>query len=336
MGKSVSVIIAAYNAADTIEKCLESVTAQTYENIEIIVVNDGSTDGTEKKALLASSADRRIRVISRANGGAAAARNTGLDAAGGDYITFVDADDWVEPVFCAALLELAESNGAALACCGLRSHGMTAGNFNPEESPSADNGAVRVFEGEEALFNVRFNNCGKLFSKKLFEGSRYPEGRRFEDEFLIYRLVHRAQKAACTARQLYNRNVRQGSLTRSGPGAGCLDLVEALKQRSGYAAENGLERFRLFTDKSLVGTIAGLMVAAKKGRSAENYRLLNRLKHEFSEATLKFKRNRDYTLRQRLEGMFYIMAPEAAVFAAGLKKKFFRRQWKKPKESGIG
>ncbi len=104
MNSLISIIVPVYNVEPFVSKCLDSLIGQTYTNIEIIVVDDGSTDGTSQKCDEYASLDRRVKVIHKANGGVSSARNAGLNAAKGRYISFVDADDWVEPSFIECLL----------------------------------------------------------------------------------------------------------------------------------------------------------------------------------------------------------------------------------------
>ena len=101
----ISIIIPVYNKEAYLERCLDSVLAQTHKSLEVLLIDDGSTDGSPAICEKYAKKDPRIRVLTQENAGASAARNAGIEAAGGDYIGFVDADDWIEPGMYAALLE---------------------------------------------------------------------------------------------------------------------------------------------------------------------------------------------------------------------------------------
>ena len=116
--KLVSVIIPAYNIEDYIGRCLDSIISQTYKNLEIIVVDDGSRDYTGEILDNYAKKDRRIKVIHKENGGVSSARNKGIEAAEGDYIGFIDGDDLIEPGMYKTLVDLLEEENADIAHCG--------------------------------------------------------------------------------------------------------------------------------------------------------------------------------------------------------------------------
>ena len=116
--KLVSVIIPAYNIEDYIGRCLDSIISQTYKNLEIIVVDDGSRDYTGEILDNYAKKDRRIKVIHKENGGVSSARNKGIEAAEGDYIGFIDGDDLIEPEMYKTLVDLLEEENADIAHCG--------------------------------------------------------------------------------------------------------------------------------------------------------------------------------------------------------------------------
>lgn len=312
---------------------MKSLLAQSYKNIEIITVDDGSTDESGAIIDRYSRLDKRVKTVHKANGGLSSARNAGLDAASGDYVLFVDGDDWVEPECVEMLLSAAISSGADMSCCGLRAHGMTLENYNPEEAGkrAAEKTAAEktaVYTNIEALEKVRFMACGKLYAGKLFAAERFPAGRVHEDEFLTYRLIYNSNKVACTARQLYNRNLRQGSITRSGVSFKSLDIIDALKQRAEFYGEKGLERLRVKTEKSLVGTIARLAVKNRSGAAADKEEIAEKLDALQKSAIAAFRENKKAALGQKLEVLAYEKFPAASVFAVELRNKLFTKNIK--------
>ena len=151
--KKISVIIPVYNAEKYLKRCVDSVREQTYGNLEIILVDDGSPDGCPQMCDTFAAEDDRIKVIHKENAGVAAARNTGLAAAGGEYLTFVDSDDYIDPVMYAEMMKQAERGSCDLVMCDcikefpdhseLYTHDIRQGYYDSAErilSASSDDG----------------------------------------------------------------------------------------------------------------------------------------------------------------------------------------------------
>ena len=188
-----SIIIPAYNAAETLEKCLDSVLGQTEREFEVLVINDGSTDRTEE--ILKAYADRereRFRFLTVTNGGQGRARNFGLDMAGGEYIGFADSDDWVDPDMYGKLIACAEREGSDLVLCDVVSH-------YPDGSTETE---VLWREGRPMAAAGFQNN--KLFRRELLNGLRFPEGLWYEDAELTAKAIHRAKHFCRLPEALYH------------------------------------------------------------------------------------------------------------------------------------
>lgn len=183
----ISVIMLTYNRESFVSRAIESILAQTYRDFEFIVVDNGSTDRSGQIADEYAKKDNRIRVIHRERGNIGSGRNTGLDAAQGEYITFIDDDDWAEPDFLGFLLNLAEENQADVAICG------AADKVFDEK---------RVMNAEEALvvlmWRKRYNMAfpTKLFRRGLMGDLRFPEEGTYDDIALMYRLLAEAKRVA--------------------------------------------------------------------------------------------------------------------------------------------
>lgn len=183
----ISVLMLTYNREALVSRMIESVLCQTYRDFEFIIVDNGSTDRSGAIAEEYAAKDCRVRVIRRARGSIGAGRNTGLDAARGAYIAFVDDDDWAAPDFLEFLLCLLTENAADVAICG------AADRVFPEK---------KVMDAEEALlellrrkkYNMAFPT--KLFRRELAEGLRFPEEGAYDDIALMYRLLARAKRVA--------------------------------------------------------------------------------------------------------------------------------------------
>ena len=183
----ISIIMLTYNREALVSRAIESILAQTYRDFEFLIVDNGSTDKSGEIADTYAARDSRIRVIHRPRGNIGAGRNTGLDDARGEYLTFLDDDDWVEPDFLAFLLELLEGSGADISICGT-------------ESKAFDE--KRIMDARDALTELmwrRLYTSGfpmKLFRRKLAEGLRFSETDHYDDIGLIYRLFARARCVA--------------------------------------------------------------------------------------------------------------------------------------------
>lgn len=183
----ISVIMLTYNREALVGRAIESILGQTCRDFELIIVDNGSTDRSGAVAEEYAAKDSRIRVIHRQRGNIGSGRNTGLDAAKGSYIAFIDDDDWAEPDFLEFLLGLAEESGADVAICGAADKAF-------EEK--------RVMTAEEALielmwrkkYNMAFPT--KLFRRELMETLRFPEDGAYDDIALMYRLLAEAKRVA--------------------------------------------------------------------------------------------------------------------------------------------
>ena len=193
--------------------------SQTYQNLEIIVVNDGSTDTSGEKCIKWKKKDSRIKVIHQENCGLSAARNSALDICQGDWIAFVDSDDFVDKRYVEALLGLAKKYQANIVQCeSTRLHEEIV--FSDVESG--------VMKSSEFLLSkwVHVTAWGKIYAKNVFALERYPVGRIHEDLAVTYKLVYNAENVAYTSQILYFQNVRPESITSES--SFCLSRLDAL------------------------------------------------------------------------------------------------------------
>ena len=241
---SVSVIIPVYNSASYLKKCLDSVLAQTMQELEIILVNDGSTDGSP--AILEDYAlrDARIRIISQENQGLSGARNTGIRAARGSFLTFLDSDDYLDPRFCRTLYDLVRKNRAQIAVAAY-DYVDEKGTLLPRCCPIRD----EVMTGTQALGRLQgpyyyyyVIQCARLFDRRLFQHIRYPAGRLREDEFTAHRLFYQADRVVSTGRVLYHYVQHPGSIM-AGASVRTLDGIEAACRRYVFYRKHGLNAY---------------------------------------------------------------------------------------------
>lgn len=225
MNDLVSVIIPVYKVEPYLRECLDSVVNQTYSNLEIILVDDGSPDGCPKICDEYAERDSRVKVIHKENGGISDARNKGLDIATGEYVIFVDSDDVIHEKYVEYLYNaLIESNADTSVC--------QMANFTEIENVKGKKIEQESYElsGKEAVVDlykrlcgikcssnigVMVTACGKMFEKKMFEKIRFPKGKIHEDDAAIPILLYQSKVVSVMSAQLYFRRLTENSITRS-------------------------------------------------------------------------------------------------------------------------
>lgn len=255
-GPKISVIIPIYRVEQYLCKCVESVLAQTYHNMEVILVDDGSPDGCGKICDEYAERDDRIKVIHKPNGGVASARNAGLAAATGEWIGWVDSDDWTEPALFETLLRGAQETGAEISVCG---------HWEEYRGRREASGwqERRVLDTEQALGelleNGRMKNLlwDRIFHRTLFDGLRFPEGRTYEDIAVMHWLFLRAEKVACLPEVLYHYRQREGSIVDNTSLGNRINHYIASKER--YDALSGeWPQFRQLMEAQCVASAVGI------------------------------------------------------------------------------
>ncbi len=225
--KLISVIIPVFNTKEYLERSVQSVLNQTYPFLEVILVDDGSTDGSGEICDSIAGKDSRIKVIHKANGGQSDARNCGLDIATGDYIGFVDSDDSVAPTMYEVLLDNMIKADAQISCCG------TEQRYPDGDTAlfSDDTFLYKVFTKEEALKEFTNNKIitaslwDKLFDKRIFDGLRLKKGLIFEDFQIMPYCLLRADMIVYSGQPLYSYNVTAVSTIRGHCSTKLFDIV---------------------------------------------------------------------------------------------------------------
>lgn len=211
----ISVIIPVYNVKNYLRRCVSSVLSQRGPSLEVLLVDDGSTDGSGALCDAIAAEDARVTVIHKPNGGLSSARNAGLDRAAGSYISFVDSDDFLEPDAYRDMLHLAQKFGTKLVCGGRYDVDSESGEkvigLCPEREAilSGENLVRRIFTWNR----VDTSACDKLFQRELFDGLRFPEGVVCEDVPVVYRACLRSGSAGMLPRPVYNYSHRPDSIT---------------------------------------------------------------------------------------------------------------------------
>jgi glycosyltransferase involved in cell wall biosynthesis len=214
----ISIIVAVYNAEKYIESCAKSILAQTHKNIELILINDGSKDDSLSRCKKIAEQDGRVIVIDKENGGCYSAWNKGLEVANGDYIGFVDDDDYIVPEMYETLLALMDEYKADITTCN---RFRNIDNKNNYENMDRITTKIHEYTGYEAAKHLMIDTqylkpamWDKLYKHKLFDNIRFPNT-FFEDAAISYQLLYSADKVVSTEKQLYAYSVRGGSMITS-------------------------------------------------------------------------------------------------------------------------
>ncbi len=271
----ISVIIPVYNVVKYIDKCMESVLNQSYSNLEIILVDDGSTDGSGELCDKYQRNDERVKVIHKSNGGVSSTRNMALDIIKGDYICFADSDDHMAPDMIEKLVNAVTTYDCDITICGF--YIERDGELSMEDP---DEREVLFFTRDEALdeliddrrvFNYLWD---KIYVKSLFDDIRFPIGRNYEDEAIMYKVFSKATRICKIPDRLYYYNKRTGSISdhRSDNKkwySNCIDMLTAKLERHQFS-QNGNNRY--LEQKSMSSLISTVYEAIK-------------LSHLYSEAS---------------------------------------------------
>lgn len=214
----ISVIVPIYKVEAYLRQCLDTIVGQTYKNLEIILVDDGSPDGCPVICDEYAARDNRIKVIHQKNGGLSAARNAGLDVATGEYIAFVDSDDWVNTEMYERLNDVATSTNADIVTCGI-----VCCNGIDQKGTSANDYHIIKWKRDKALgylpnptYNIRFEVWNKLFKRSVIKKTRFKVGQIYEDVYFDRNVFFEASRIVTLNADLYYyRESRPGNINSS-------------------------------------------------------------------------------------------------------------------------
>lgn len=234
----ISVIVPVYNVEKYLRKCVDSIITQTFEDLEIILVDDGSKDSSGKICDEYAAKDERIIVIHKENGGLSSARNAGIEKAQSSYLGFVDSDDYIAENMYEKLYNMAISNDADLVMCDLYHcyEGKT-----PEKNSCIEKYVLNTEEAIKTVLEAKKTSVtavNKLYKKELFKNIRYPEGKLSEDAFVIVDLLMQAKKIVFTSDQFYYYVHRKNSITSSAYKTKDLNVLEAYSKNRKIIQKN--------------------------------------------------------------------------------------------------
>lgn len=225
----ISVIVPVYNVEPYLDKCVQSIVDQTYRHIEIILVDDGSTDGSPVLCDKWKEIDGRVRVIHQANRGVSCARNTAIRSSAGEIIAFADPDDWLEPKMYETMLRRMQEDNSEIVICASRR--VTENGDTLNVSKTID-GMMDTRTALSELIRQRYVKqtiWSKLYKKEVIESIQFAEGRSFEDVLWSYEAIANAGKISSVPDVLYNHFYREGSATTISYSARNLDALDGYR-----------------------------------------------------------------------------------------------------------
>lgn len=257
--KLISVIVPVYMGEQWLPRCIDTILNQTYTNLDIILVNDGSPDNSGTICDEYAGKDARIRVVHKENGGLSDARNAGLDVAAGDYIMFVDEDDMIHPQMVSIMLKTITANDADIAVCKFEA----VPDVDIEEyAHLSENPEVECFEQPEIMNQLYHRNLltvvawDKMYKKEVFDKSRYIKGRIHDDESAIHYILHACKRVAYIDEKLYYYVQREGSITSTRKIAYYYDGWRAYEERYDFLKNHGYEQMAIWTRHHMLHLVA--------------------------------------------------------------------------------
>ena len=281
----ISVIVPVYKVEPYLRKCVDSILAQTYKNLEVILIDDGSPDNCPAICDEYAEKDPRVVVIHKENGGRWPARNSGLDICRGEYIGFVDSDDRIEPDMYKVLLEKLIETGSDFAEC--RTHVIGWKQYEIKEGPRVMDryGIFSSYAKDDGVIHAIWD---KLFKREVWDGLRFGNTTSAEDIYIITDIISRCERAVLISDKFYFYYVNQGGITHSAFNPKKTEAIDAARRTAGYYRENLPELYTcvaLSAAKIIVSDMRRILNGASFFKFAKLYGTLKaELKKEYAAA----------------------------------------------------
>lgn len=303
----ISVIIPVYKVEKFLRKCINSVLSQTYQNLEIILIDDGSPDNCPNICEEYAAIDDRIKVVHQKNTGLSEARNAGIRIARGEYIGFVDSDDYIDITMYEKLFDLLKNTDADMAMCNAQQISECGNAIEDNWRKNIYDGVLtreQIFEKlvkrESAYYVTAWN---KLYKRSIFENIVYPKGKLHEDEFVIHEILYLCNKIVITKEVLYYYVQRESSIVSQKVTYKRLDAVEAVYNRLQFCKEKEeLEKYIPRVGEHLCEVYVNIIGKVKIQNKNEQLRL-NRIKEMYKEAYGYCKKEL-FTLKKQIKFRF--------------------------------
>lgn len=313
----ISVIVPIYNVERFLVRCIDSIIGQSYCNVEILLIDDGSSDSSPEICDQYALKDARIKVVHKPNGGQASARNAGLNIMQGDYVSFIDSDDFMHKDFLKTLYHMCIDNNCEIAQC---SYLRGDSNYFMDLSIQDD---IEVFNTVEAFLSrkLRGGVVARVYKSFLFAEERFPEDKMFEDEALTYRVAYKAHKIAITENKLYYYYLNLSSVTHSQKWVQSTDFMIVFEDRLSFF-KNKEKSLYLLTQEMFC--LALLLFYAKCKNNPENTNNLTPIVSKFNELFADVFYYSNIPLKNRIVLLLFRLSPD--LFALLLNKFKFLRE----------
>lgn len=290
----ISVIIPVYKVERYIGKCLESVQKQTYSNLEILVINDGSPDRSVEIVKEYAKTDSRIQIINKENGGLSDARNVGIEKAKGSYILLVDGDDYIDEKMIETMHMAMQSSESNLCLCGINIVDEKGNNVETDSfKAEIKSGMYTKCQMYEKITNIPnwfyVTAWNKLYKKEIFEKIKYPKGKIHEDEFVIHHIINSTNKIICLENKFYYYVQRDNSIMHTSYNINRLDSVEALLDRAEFFLNNNYKDYAIkLLKRARINFIIGYITLKKSSNDIKVHK--NRLRQLHYEYCRVYKK----------------------------------------------
>ncbi len=265
MEELISVVVPIYNVEEFLEKCVDSILSQSYSNLEIILVNDGSKDNCLKICRDYELKDSRIVVIDKENGGLSSARNAGIDKATGKYIMFIDSDDYIEKTTVEKLYNNISSNGADISICNFF--------YSYKNENIRNNAILNTTIDDESKFSYLYGkyslqtiiSWNKLYKRELFNEIRYPDGLIHEDQYIICDLLDKSKKINYMTDEFLYYYVQRDNSIMSTFNINRFDVIKGLNRRIEFFESKKYDMLINRTKVEKIQLLYQLLKESKKG-----------------------------------------------------------------------
>lgn len=295
---TISVIVPVYKVEPYLRKCVDSILGQTFRDFELILVDDGSPDGCPEICDKYAEKDSRVKVIHKENGGLSSARNAGLDVAKGEYIAFVDSDDWINPEMLEIMQNRMQQHHADVAICGVESvyedDGKIVHHPLTDAVLSRDDMVDKL--ATQAWYYIIA--CNKLYCKKIFEELRYPEGYIHEDAAIIHRIIGLCKCVVTVEQPFYNYRQTGNSIMRSELNIRRTDNLSSLADRICYSYDRKWHDVFSVTAERYVHTFFDYYF--RFFRSEENEKYFRRMDESLKKALPYILKSGRVSLRHKI------------------------------------
>lgn len=312
MVELISVIVPVYKVEKYLTSCVTSLMAQSYRNLEIILVDDGSPDRSGDLCDTLAAQDERIVVIHKPNGGLSDARNAGIETAKGDYLFFLDSDDTIHEETLEILWKNLKENQVDISVCSYLAYfeGEDIDTVLPEQSIEKMSNIEALWKMFDPEYNVQMIICtNKLYKKALWDTIRFPIGKIQEDEFTTYKLIYKAKTIVYTDLKMYYYLQRSDSITGTGKmSRKNLQVFDAFSERATFFEKEGLKELSARSNQQ---SLNRMIVTYQKASAApdNDKTILQALKKKFDATYCSYKTKSLLSTKDRVKNGLFSISP---------------------------